>query len=252
MLRLIRNAAVVSVLVGAVGVGCSSSSGDDSAAAGMSNGGSAGSTSHGGTGGSSVGGSGGSSTGGTSTANGGKSGSGAAGADNTAAGADNSGAGADNSSAGAGGAPDQGPQACNELAFTGQQVVATLSAAAVPTFSNGTPTAGDYGLTSATIYNGGSGPSGMVGSMIHVSIVGSTVTIQGADSKGVTSTTVIVMGEPSSMPPSSVKFTCDTDPTLKASVGVEAKTAFKYEATATTLSIYEVPSKLLLVFTLQT
>jgi len=251
MRALMIRTAVLSALVGAALVGgCGSS--DDASGGGGSAGMAGGAGDHGGA----AGGGAGSSNGGSGAVNGGTSGSSAAGADNTTAGADNSSAGTSDSSAGASnsaageGGADQGPQACNALLFSGAAVTLMHSSAAPPTLQNGTLVAGDYRLTDGGVYDSGAGVV-EVGALAQVSVVGSTATIQLVDNWGMTSTLVIVMGQPSSVPPSSVKLTCDTDPKYKSSVGVEASAGIKYGVAGNTFSLYEAPLKLVLVFTLQ-
>jgi hypothetical protein len=122
------------------------------------------------------------------------------------------------------------------------------SSDAPPTLQNGALQPGTYRLTGGGVYNGGTGVV-ETGAIAQVSLVGSTATIQLVDNWGMTSTIVIIMGQPPSMPPSSVKLTCATEPTLKASVGAEASGAIKYGVTGDTFSLYELPTKTLLVFT---
>jgi hypothetical protein len=246
MRNLMRGAVVFTVLAGIAAAACSSSSNGDSATGGTSSAGSSGTTSNGGKGGASTGtsGSGGATNGGASGAGasnagtGGTSVVGSAGADDTA--------GAEN---GAGGSPDQGVTACNALAISGAAVNLMHVSTAAPTLSNGTLQPGDYRLTSGAIYDGGTGTYPLA-SIAHVSIADSTATIQTVDEYGDSSTLVIEMAAPSSLAPTSVKLTCDSDPLYAGVVGSELKSDIEYGATETTFSLYEGPSKYFLVYTL--
>ncbi len=245
MRNLMRGAVVLTVLAG-IAVACSSSSGDDSAAAGTNSGGSSGTTANGGKGGSSTGTSGNGGASGAGANSGGASNAGAGGTSAIGSGGADNAAGADN---GAAGSPDQGVTACNALSFSGVSLILMHLSTAAPTLSNGTLQPGDYRLTSGAVYDGATGGTAF-GSIAHVSIADSTATIQTADEYGETSTIVIEMAQPSSLAPTSVKLTCDTDPQYAGVLGTELNSVIEYGATATTFSLYEGPNKFFLVYTL--
>jgi hypothetical protein len=249
MRAFIRNSVILSVVVGlAAAVGCSSS--DSSSGGGGGAGGSAGSAGSAGShaGGGHVG-----SAGEAGAATGGSAGEGGnASAGGPEGGAVNGGAGGDSSgpetAAGAGGA--SGPEACNALTFTGAPIEITSSTATPPTLEDGPLQAGDYRLTSGAIYSS-TNQAMQIGEIAHISIADQTATIDLANYSGATTRFVIVMGQPSSMAPTSVKVTCSSDPVLSQVVGQEAKASLQYGVTTTTFSLYEVPLHTLLTFTLQ-
>jgi hypothetical protein len=253
MRAFIRNSVILSVLVAVVAaVGCSSS--DNSTGGGAGAGGSAGAHAGSGQGGGSAG------KGTTNGGSAGKSGEATAGA--TDAGASNGGsseggsAGADtggadtagpDNSAGAGGAPE--PQACNSLTFSGAAITISNSNATPPALTYGALQAGDYHLTSGVIYST-TNQTEQFGEVAHVSIADQTATIDLVTNAGVKTEIVVVMAQPNSMPPTSVKVTCSDDPVLSQVQGQEAKASLEYGVTSTTFTVYEIPLHTSLTFTL--
>jgi hypothetical protein len=238
MRYLVRSALVLSVLAGVAAAACSSS--DDSS------GGSAGSA--GASSGGTKGGGGTSAGAGTSSAGASDAGASSGGTSGSSAGGAGDSAGAGDSSAGAAGAASLPP--CNDLVFTGSKITIANTAGAAPTLAYGTLVAGDYTLTSGAVYQTAAFTE-QLGTIAHVAVAGQTATIDIADSAGNTSTLVVVMGQPNTMAPSSVKITCSTDPAFVPTVNVELSAFLSYGVAASTFSIYDAPVKTLEKFTLQ-
>jgi hypothetical protein len=241
MRSIVKSGLVLSVLVGAIAAGCSSSSSDDSSGGGSSSGGSAGKSS-GGTSSAGVSGEAGASTGGEPSG----------GAGSTEAGASSGGepasAGAGGDAAGTGGAA--GPQLCNSLALSAPQIALTHAAGAGPTLTQGLIAAGNYELTTETLYDGGTGTA-MVSSNAVIAISGTTATIDTVEGGGVHTTASIEMGSPATGAPLSLKITCTNSAAYAPYVGVDLKAVVSYGATATTFSLYASVLHTLTVFTLK-
>jgi hypothetical protein len=258
MRAYIRNALILSFVAGIAGVGCSSSDDSGAGGAGGAAAGSAGASASGGT--SQAGSSGKGNTGGGGASAGGTGGSAAGGSGGTPTGGSGGSftgspeAGAGDAIAGAGnseaGAPSTGPAPCNDLVFTGTNISGSHAAVAnAPALAYGTLNSGDYLLTSQVVYDG-MNEVDQVGGIAHVSIADKTATIDVAIN-GANSRVVLVMAQPTTAAPTSVIITCSNDPILGQVVGQEAKTLLTYGVTPNTFSLYEVPLKKLLVFTLQ-
>ncbi len=256
MRSYIRSGVGLGVVLGlAIAVGCSSSD-DSSPAAGGTGGASAGSggKASGGSAGSGASGKGGSSSAGTS--NTGDAGTGDVGNVIGGAGGESGGSSGPDESAGAGGG-DTGPVACNNLVFSGAMGTYGHAAAAdLPTFTYGTPVAGNYQLTAGTLYDGGSGTEPL-GGLARVTVNGQTVTIDifssgDAITGSNTETFQFTLGQPSTMPPTNVKLSCATLASLVSYVGMDVTGLLKYTATATTLTVYEVPFNTAYTYTLIT